>query len=151
MANRSPSSSWRHALGIAAAALLSLSACGSDADAEAEAGVGLRLVIPDTNIREPDVPCSGARAFRFAHPQAPFAVEDESGTVVATGELPEGRAEKAFNIDLGDQRQPTVCVMTLDVPDVESLDGHSLVIADRSPIPIGSNPSLDDVPEVVLR
>jgi hypothetical protein len=151
MADRSPSSGWRHALVITAAAVLSLSACGSDSDTEADSGLGLRLVIPDTNIREPDVPCSGARGFRFAHPQAPFAVEDGSGTVVATGVLPEGRAEKAFNIDLGDERQPTVCVMTLDVPDVETLDGHLLVIADRSPIPIGANPSLDDMPEVVLR
>lgn len=131
---------------------VALTACGADGDAGDDAGgVALRLVIPDTNIRQPDVPCSGAQAFRFAHPGAPYTVHDPDGRSVASGELPEGVAVKAFTFDMGDERQPTVCVMTLEITGVESLDEHTLVIGDRRPVPIRPNPNLDDVPEAVLR
>ncbi|HEU4543846.1 MAG TPA: hypothetical protein VFR23_22115 [Jiangellaceae bacterium] len=136
---------------IVVAALVPLTGCADNPEVSDEAGLTLRLVIPDTNIREPDVPCSGASGFRFAHPQAPFIVEDADGRQVASGTLPEGTAEKAFNIDLGDERQPTVCVMMVEVQGVETLDDHYLVIDDRSPVPIKPNSSLEDIPEVVLR
>jgi hypothetical protein len=136
---------------IAVAALVSLAGCAGSSQASDDASVTLRLVIPDSNIREPDVPCSGASGFRFAHPEALFTIEDADGDEVASGTLPEGKAEKAFNIDLGDERQPTVCVMMVDVQGVETLDDHFFVIEDRSPVPIKPNPSLDGIPEVVLR
>jgi hypothetical protein len=41
--------------------------------------------------------------------------------------------------------------MTLEIPGVESLEGHSLVIDDRSPSPIAINPDLEDTAEVVLQ
>jgi hypothetical protein len=143
---------WRYAAWlVAVAALAPLAGCAGSSQASDDSAVTLRLVIPDANIREPDVPCSGASGFRFAHPQAPFTIEDADGDEVASGTLPEGRAEKAYNIDLGDERQPTVCVMMVDVQGVQTLDDHFFVIDDRSPVPINSNPSLDGVPEVVLR
>jgi hypothetical protein len=136
---------------LAVAAIGLLAGCGGDGARSDEDSVALRVVIPDANIREPDAPCSGAHGFRFAHAQAPYSVQDATGHQVAAGELPEGNAEKAFNLDLGEGRQPTVCVMMVEVPGVGTLDGHSLVIDDRSPLPITPNPSLDGVPEVVLR
>lgn len=133
---------------------VALSACAEESGQQGEAdesSLTLRLVIPDGNIREPGVSCSGASAFRFAHPEAEFTVQDSSGTPVSTGTLPQGIAERAFTIDLGDdQRQPTVCVMSVEVAGVTSMDGHSLVIADHSPVPIRPNPSLDGIPEAVL-
>jgi hypothetical protein len=135
-----------------AAVLLAGCAGGEDAAADsATSGLRLRLVIPDGNLREPDVPCAGARGFRFAHAHALYVIEDPDGRQVASGTLPEGTAEKAFNVDLGEGRQPTVCVMMLDVSDVESLNGHALVIDDRAPVPITLNRSLGDIPEVVLQ
>lgn len=129
-------------------------ACASEPDEPDTAddpSVTVRLVIPDGNIRVPGVSCSGASPFRFAHPEAEFAVLDPSGETVSTGTLPQGVAEKALTIDLGDdQRQQTVCVMSVEVAGVSSLDGHSLAVADHSPVPIRPNPNLDDVPEVVL-
>lgn len=136
---------------VGVAALLAVTGCADSAETSDEEGLTLRLVIPDANIREPDVPCSGASGYRYAHPDAPFTIEDADGHDVASGTLPEGMAEKAFNIDLGDDRQPTVCVMRVDVQGVDTLDDHYLVIDDRSPVPIRPNPSLDDMPEVVLR
>jgi len=134
------------------AMLLAGCAGGEDAAADsATSGPKLRLVIPDGNVREPDVPCAGARGFRFAHAHALFVIEDPDGRQVASGSLPEGKAEKAFNVDLGEGRQPTVCVMMVDVPGAESLDGHALVIDDRAPVPIKLNRSLGDLPEVVLQ
>ncbi|MFW6091304.1 MAG: hypothetical protein ACODAF_05465 [Actinomycetota bacterium] len=116
----------------------------------AEPSVTIRLVVPDANIREPGATCAGAGAYRYAHPEAPYAVEDTAGEPVATGVLPQGRAEKAWSMDMGDSRQPTVCVMMLEVPGLDSADGHSLAIGDRDPEPIEPNPNLDDIPEVVL-
>ena len=110
----------------------------------------VRLVVPDANIREPSVPCSGARAFRYAHPEAAYEVLAD-GDVLAAGSLPEGRAEKAFSIDLGSDRQPTVCVMSLDVPASVDLSGAELMIGDHGPVPIEPNPAFDDAPEAVLR
>ena len=136
---------------VAVAALVPLAGCAGSSEASDDPAVTLRLVIPDANIREPDAPCSGASGFRFAHPQAPFTIENADGDDVASGTLPEGHAEKAFNIDLGDERQPTVCVMMVDVQGVETLDDHFFVIDDRSPVPINPNPSLDGIAEVVLR
>jgi hypothetical protein len=128
-----------------------IAGCGNDPEPSGDEALTLRLVVPDANIREPDVSCSGASAFRFAHAEALFTIEDAEGHDIASGLLPEGTAEKAFNIDLGGDRQPTVCAMMLDVSGVDTLDGHSLVIGDRSPVPIEPNSSLDGMPEVVLR
>jgi hypothetical protein len=136
---------------VAVAAIGLLAGCGGGAEPSDEDGVALRVVIPDANIREPGSPCSGADGFRFAHAQAPYTVQDATGGEVAAGTLPEGSAEKAFTLDLGEARQPTVCVMMVEVPGVDTLDGHSLVIDGRSPVAIERNPSLDGIPEVVLR
>lgn len=151
MPNLRPSARHSAWLVVAAAASVTFGGCADSSAASGDAAVTLRLVIPDTDIREPDAPCSGASGFRFAHPQAPFAIENAAGAEVASGTLPEGTAEKAFNIDLGDERQPTVCVMMVPVDGVETLEGHFLVIDDRSAVPIKPNQSLDGIPEVVLR
>lgn len=139
---------------VAALCVVGLAACADgpgDSASVDESSVTIRLVIPDGHIREPGVTCSGASAFRFAHPEAEFTVQNSSGTAVFTGTLPQGVAEKAFTIDLGDgQRQPTACVMNVEVAGVDSVDGHSVVIADHSPVPIKPNPTLDDIPEAVL-
>jgi hypothetical protein len=114
------------------------------------AGITIRLVIADGNIREPDVSCEGAGAYRFAHPEAPFVIADATGRAVATGTLPLGAAEPAWGVDLGDRRQPTVCVMLIGVPGLHSVDGLSLVIDGGHPKPITLNPNLGDAPEVLL-
>ena len=116
--------------------LLLLSGCStSDANSgpKEPGSVVIRLVIADGNIREPDVSCEGAGAYRFAHPEAPFEIQDASGQLVSSGSLPQGVAEPAWTLDLGDRRQPTVCVMMLEVPGVDSVADHSLVIDGRPP------------------
>lgn len=137
---------------VMALCAVALAACADSSESRAdEPALTVRLVIPDFNIREPGVECSGASGFRFAHPEAEFTVQDPSGTTVSTGTLPQGVAERAFTVDLGDeQRQPTVCVMSVEIAGVGSVDGHSIVIADHSPVSIVPNPTLDDIPEAVL-
>jgi hypothetical protein len=117
---------------------------------EERAGIAIRLVIADGNIRQPEVSCEGAGAYRFAHPEAPFVITDATGRRIATGTLPPGAAEPAWGLDLGDRRQPTVCVMLLDVPALDLVDGLSLVIDGGNPKPITLNRNLGDAPEVVL-
>jgi len=126
-----------------------LTAC-SGGGAGAEDTQAVRLVVPDANIREPSDPCSGARAFRYAHPEAAYEVLS-GGDVLAAGALPEGRAEKAFSLDLGSERQPTVCVMSLEVPASVDLADAELMIGEHGPVPILPNPAFDDTPEAVLR
>jgi hypothetical protein len=129
-----------------------LSGCsGAGSEAASESGLTVRLVIPDGNIRPPDVPCTGAGGFRYAHPEASYVVENAAGRAVASGSLPQGTSEKAWNVDLGGRRQPTVCVMMLEVTGVESVDHYTLSIDGRPPKPIRPNRNLDDIPEVVLR
>ena len=127
-----------------------LAACSGVAGTGTGDTQALRLVVPDANIREPSDPCSGARAFRYAHPEAAYEVVAD-GDVLAAGALPEGQAEKAFSIDLGSERQPTVCVMSLEVPASVDLAGAELMIGDHGPVPIKPNPTFDDAPEAVLR
>jgi len=135
---------------LSALALVACASGSEDVEPAADPATTVRLVIPDANLREPGVSCSGASPFRFAHPEAGFVVTSPSGTTVFTGKLPQGIAEKALTIDLGDQRQHTVCVMRLEMPGVDSVDGHSIVIDDRSPVPIVPNPNLDGALEAVL-
>lgn len=142
----------RAVLGALAVALAASVGCsGAESAAPPEPGVTVRLVIPDGNLRPPDVPCAGAGGFRYAHPEAPYAIESPAGKVVASGDLPQGTAEQAWNVDLGDRPQPTVCVMTLEVSGLDSVAGHTLAIDGHRPNPIRPNRTLDDIPEVVLR
>jgi hypothetical protein len=140
----------RRGSGLAASLCLIglLAACSGPASAENVQVV--RLVVPDANIREPSDPCSGARAFRYAHPEAAYEVRS-GGNVLAAGALPEGRAEKAFSLDLGSERQPTICVMSLEVPASVDLADAELTIGEHGPVPIRPNPAFDDAPEAVLR
>lgn len=137
---------------LTAVALLVSGCSNADAeDTEAEpTGISIRLVIADGNIREPEVPCQGAGAFRYAHPEAPFVVEDAAGQEVASGSLPQGVSEPAWTLDLGDRRQVTVCVMEIALPGVDTVEDSSLVIDGQAPKPIEPNPNRDDMPEVVL-
>jgi hypothetical protein len=137
---------------VSVAVAAALAGCSdADPDAASEPTQTVRLVIPDGNVRPPDVPCTGAGGFRYVHPEASYVIEDADGRVVASGSLPQGTSEEAWNIDLGDRRQPTVCVMMLEVTGVESVTGHSLAIDGHPPKPIRPNRNLDGLPEVVLR
>jgi hypothetical protein len=143
---------WRVALLSVVAVAAALGGCASaETESSSDPSVTVRLVIPDGNIRPPDVPCTGAGGFRYAHPEASYAIEDPAGQTVASGSLPQGTSEKAWDLDLGDRRQPTMCVMMLEVTGVETVDDYRLSIDGRPPKPIRPNPNLDDIPEVVLR
>jgi hypothetical protein len=94
----------------------------------------VQVVIPDNNIREEGVECSGARPFRQIHRGTPFTVEDADGEVVADGELPAGRAENADpSVDWGVDRIPTVCVMELEL-DLPERSAYRLVLPDAAPL-----------------
>jgi hypothetical protein len=143
---------WRVGLLTLAAAANALGGCASSAESDTpEASVTVRLVISDGNIRPPDVPCTGAGAFRYAHPEASYVIKDADGRTVASGSLPQGTSEKAWNLDLGDREQPTVCVMMLEVAGVDSVKHATLSIDARPPKPIRPDRSMDDIPEVVLK
>lgn len=144
-----PASGRSRAVAIGVCLLGVVAGCSGGAAGAGETQV-VRLVVPDANIREPADPCSGARAFRYAHPEAPYELVAD-GDVLAAGALPEGRAEKAFSIDLGTERQPTVCVMSIEVPASVDLAGAELTIDGHGPVPVEPNPALDDAPEAVLR
>ncbi|AYY14714.1 hypothetical protein EF847_20485 [Actinobacteria bacterium YIM 96077] len=139
-------------LTVAAVLALSTAACSNPEGRHEspDAALQVRLVIPDGHIREPEATCSGADAYRDVHPEVPFTVEDSAGQRVVSGSLPHGRAEEAVTLDVGDDPQPTICVMTLDLPGLDSVDDHVLIIDGRDPAPITRNPKLDDQPEVVL-
>lgn len=134
------------ALGVLAGGCSGAAAGGPDDD-----GGTVRLVIPDGNLRMPGDPCNGAGAFRFAHAEAGYAIENPDGAVVSSGELPGGTAEKMMDVDFREGlRQPTVCVMTFDVTGWAGEDGHLLIIDEQDGLPIQPSQADGVTGEVVI-
>lgn len=108
--------------------VLAVAACGGNGvDAR------LRVVVPDNNIREEGVECSGARPFRALHRGVGFEIR-AGGEVVAEGELPQGRAVNAEpDVDWGVERIPTHCVFDVDVALPER-QRYVLILPDVLPL-----------------
>jgi hypothetical protein len=121
-------------LRLAACCLLALLAAGCSVGGDDTGAAHVRVVIPDNNIREEGVECSGARPFRQIRRGTAFTVEDGAGEVVAEGELPSGRAENADpSVDWGVDRIPTVCVMELEL-DLPERQHYRLLLPDTVPV-----------------
>jgi hypothetical protein len=115
---------------LAAAALLG--GCGGGASAGP--APNLAVEAPDAVLRELGEPCSGGSPFLYAHATAPWKVVDASGKVVASGELPEGKAVEAFNHDPGVPRVPTYCRFEFHV-DVAGGGRFALELPEGAPLP----------------
>ena len=109
--------------------VLALAACGGGAGIDAK----LRVVVPDENIREEGIECSGARPFRAVHRGTEFEIR-AGGEVVADGKLPEGRAVNARpEVEWGVPRIPTYCVFDFDV-ELPERDAYELVLPEMVPV-----------------
>lgn len=145
----------RAALAVAAIPVLLGGCSGSSDDAEAsgsgsETGV-VRVLIPDGNLRRLGEPCNGAGAFRSVHAEAAFTVEDGDGVEVARGELPGGTAEKMMDVSFREgMRQPTMCVMDVDVEGLTSADGYEFVVGDGFTAPIEPSEDAELIGEVLI-
>lgn len=146
----------RAALAVAAVIPVLLAGCsGSSDDTEAsgsgsEAGV-VRVLIPDGNLRRLGEPCNGAGAFRSVHAEASFTVQDGDGVEVARGELPGGTAEQMMDVSFREgMRQPTMCVMTVDVEGLTSPDGLEFVVGDGFAVPIEPRDDAELIGEVLI-
>jgi hypothetical protein len=111
------------------AAVAALSSCGGGASGQA---VG--IVAPDGVLRELGEPCSGGEPFLYAHATATWKLEDASGKVVASGELPEGKAIAALNHDPGVPRVPTYCRFEVHA-DVVAGEQYRMVLPEGDPRP----------------
>ena len=110
-------------------AVLALAGCGGGAGTDAK----LRVVVPDNNIREEGVECSGARPFRAIHRGTDFRIR-AAGEVVADGELPAGRAVNADpSVDWGVPRIPTYCVFDVEV-ELPERQRYELELPDVVPV-----------------
>ncbi len=110
-------------------AVLVLPGCGGDAGIDAR----LRVVVPDNNIREEGVECSGARPFRKIHRGTDFEIR-AGDEVIAEGELPTGRSVNADPaVDWGVDRIPTHCVFDLDV-ELPERERYELALPDVLPV-----------------
>ncbi|RIQ12667.1 hypothetical protein [Jiangella rhizosphaerae] len=145
----------RTALTCALAAVVAAAACGgpsddSSAGGSEESGV-VRVLIPDGNLRRLGEPCNGAGAFRSIHAEAAFTVEDGDGVEVARGELPSGSAEKMMDVSFREgMRQPTMCVMEVDVEGLTSIDGRTFVVGDGFEAPIEPSEDAGLIGEVLI-
>ncbi|WP_160312790.1 hypothetical protein [Jiangella alkaliphila] len=127
---------------------------GSSNDGGAGSGgdVGVvRVLIPDGNLRRLGEPCNGAGAFRSVHAEATFTVEDGDGVEVARGELPGGTAEQMMDVSFREgMRQPTMCVMDVDVEGLTSPDGYEFVVGDGFTAPIEPSDDTELIGEVLI-
>jgi hypothetical protein len=115
-----------------------------------EAGV-VRVLIPDGNLRRLGEPCNGAGAFRSVHAEASFTVEDGDGVEVARGELPSGTAEQMMDVSFREgMRQPTMCVMDVDVEGLTSADGQKFVVGDGFEVAIEPSEDTELIGEVLI-
>ncbi|WP_116947437.1 hypothetical protein [Jiangella endophytica] len=122
----------------------------SGASGADEAGV-VRVLIPDGNLRRLGEPCNGAGAFRSVHAEATFTVEDGDGVEVARGELPGGTAEQMMDVSFREgMRQPTMCVMNVDVEGLTSSDGFEFVVGDGFTAPIEPSDDTELIGEVLI-
>jgi hypothetical protein len=117
---------------VLVAAVALLAGCGGGGAARGPAP-NLAVEAPDTVLRELGEPCSGGEPFLYAHATAPWKVTDASGNVVASGELPEGRAVEAFNHDPGVPRVPTFCRFEFHVP-VSGGGRYALQLSEGAPL-----------------
>jgi hypothetical protein len=89
--------------------------------------------VPDNNVREEGIECSGARPFRAIHRGTHFEIR-AGGEVVADGELPQGRSVNAEpGVDWGVPRIPTHCVFDLDV-ELPEREAYELVLPEVLPV-----------------
>jgi hypothetical protein len=115
----------------AAAVLVVVAGCGGGGAPK----VQLRVIVPDSQLRERDEPCAGAEPFGYVHAQAPFHVLDARGATVYSGTLPEGRAIPAFNqAAAGADRAPTFCQLIVPL-DVDAAGAYRFVLSQGSPLP----------------
>ncbi|WP_146605237.1 hypothetical protein [Jiangella anatolica] len=123
---------------------------GTTESSDADAGV-VRVLIPDGNLRRLGEPCNGAGAFRSIHAEATFTVEDGDGVEVARGELPGGTAEKMMDVSFREgMRQPTMCVMEVQVEGLTSPDGYEFVVGDGFAAPIEAAEDAGLIGEVLI-
>jgi hypothetical protein len=148
----------RAALAVAVGVVMPvvLAGCsGSDSDGASASGsddVGVvRVLIPDGNLRRLGEPCNGAGAFRSVHAEASFTVQDGDGVEVARGELPSGTAEKMMDVSFREgMRQPTMCVMDVDVEGLTSADGQTFVVGDGFEVTIEPSDDAGLIGEVLI-
>ncbi|WP_162605708.1 hypothetical protein [Jiangella aurantiaca] len=145
----------RTALAVAAVIPVLLAGCGGSSDDSSsggseESGV-VRVLIPDGNLRRLGEPCNGAGAFRSIHAEAAFTIEDGDGVEVARGELPNGTAEKMMDVSFREgMRQPTMCVMEVEVEGLTSVDGQRFVVGDGFAVPIEPSEDAGLIGEVLI-
>ncbi|WP_053207687.1 hypothetical protein [Jiangella muralis] len=143
----------RAALAVAVLIPVLAGCSGSSDDASGsgtEAGV-VRVLIPDGNLRRLGEPCNGAGAFRSVHAEATFTVEDGDGVEVARGELPSGTAEQMMDVSFREgMRQPTMCVMDVDVEGLTTPDGYEFVVGDGFAVPIEPSDDAELIGEVLI-
>jgi hypothetical protein len=123
----------------AALAALALAAvgCGGSSDG---LDMGITLVVEDKNIRAEGSECAGARPFQYVHAEAAYALEDESGEVLAEGELPSGRAVNSEpEIDWGVERIPTFCAFELELEGVPRRPSYALRLERGSSLPFDAS------------
>lgn len=141
-------------LGVVALGATLASGCTGDSEPPAEPTKTqlVRLTIPDWSLRPPGTSCAGAGPYRFAHAEAPYVIQDGYGREVARGALPSGISEKAVGIEFNSnvRREPTLCVMLLEVEAAEQVEGHLLVLDGRPGVPIKRSETAEVAGEVMV-
>ena len=148
--NRSPALLF----GVVALGATLTSGCTGTADPPAASPKTqvVRLTIPDWSLRPAGTSCAGAGPYRFAHAEAPFVIHDDDGREIARGALPSGTSEKAMDVDFNSnvRREPTLCVMRVEIEAAEQVEGHLMVLDGRPGLPIEKSETAEFAGEVVV-
>lgn len=135
----------------AALAVAVVAGCSDAGETGSDSGPVVRVLIADGNLRSLGEPCNGAGAFRSVHAEAGFVIENADGVEVAHGVLPGGTAEKLMDVDFREgMRQPTICVMEVEVDGLTTAEGHQFVVGDGFSAPIETTDDAGILGEVLV-
>ena len=133
---------------LVTAALLVPAGCGTG---EPTVSARLQLVVADNHVRAEGDECGGARPYGYVRAGALFTVEGQDGTVLASGQLPPGRAENADpSIEWGVERFPTVCVLALTLDGLPARPRYQLRLPEGEPLPFEAPREAPNDPIVVI-
>jgi hypothetical protein len=79
--------------------------------------------------------CAGSDPLNYLHAGAAYRITDDARRTLQRGTLPTGTAEPAYDVDFGNAvRIPTVCSMTLSLPEAPDAAARWLVVEGGKPI-----------------
>ncbi len=121
---------------VALPILLGAVGCSSSTSEEiAREPIQFSVLVQNMNLRTVGESCAGTGPYTYVHAKSQYRIEDGSGSIVAEGLLPSGKAVPASDIEWGVERVPTFCQFDFTAHAAAGNGQYRLIVEDRKPAP----------------